>query len=136
MDLTNLTFRFDVFYDDGITLTQFQSLNVLVLQPTRLVDKIFQYFVPFVVITISTIMGLLLDPKIILSILQNPIPVLVGFAAQYGLMPFLAMGIGKIFNYTSLYSLALFVIGCCPGNVVIYYKPETLKRDNINVTLK
>ncbi|CAF4150701.1 unnamed protein product, partial [Rotaria sordida] len=52
----------------------------------------------------------------ITDLLKNPKPVLIGFLAQYGLMPFLAMGIAKIFHYTPLYSLALFVIGCCPGS--------------------
>jgi BASS family bile acid:Na+ symporter len=72
--------------------------------------------IPFIVISISILMGVLLDTNVIVDIFKNPKPLLVGFVAQYGLMPFLAMAIAKIFHYTPLNSLSLFVIGCCPGN--------------------
>ncbi|CAF4863944.1 unnamed protein product [Rotaria socialis] len=118
MDVTNLTFRLDIFYNDDITLSRFLSISILVIQPMRRIDTIFYFIVPFFVAFVSIIMGLLLDPKVIVSILEKPTSVLVGFLAQYSMMPFLAMAIGKIFRYTTLNSLALFVIGCCPGGGV------------------
>ena len=116
MDLTTLTFRFDIFYDDDrVSHPHIRTLNVLVIQPKRRVDTIFYIILPVMVVTISILMGALLDTKKIKEIFYNPKPVIVGFFAQYGLMPFLAMGIAYVFRYTPLNSLALFVIGCCPG---------------------
>lgn len=116
MDLTNLTFRLDIFYNDDTSFSRIWTLNILVTQPKRRIDTAFYVFIPFIVIAISILMGILLDTTVIISIFEKPIPVLVGFVAQYGLMPFLAMGIAKLFHYTPLNSLALFIIGCCPGN--------------------
>ncbi|CAF2793679.1 unnamed protein product [Rotaria sp. Silwood2] len=115
MGVTNLIFHLDIFYDDDTSLSRIWSLNVLVIQPKRLIDRLFYIIIPFIVTIISILMGILLDPTIILDIVKKPTPVLVGFVAQYGLMPFLAMAIAKIFHYTPLNSLALFVIGCCSG---------------------
>ncbi|CAF1412207.1 unnamed protein product [Adineta steineri] len=116
MGLTNLTFRLDVFYDDDTSITHSQILNILISQPKRRIDTIFYIIMPIIVTVISIIMGVLLETEVIKSILKKPTPVLVGFVAQYGLMPFLAIAIAKLFHYTPLYSLALFVIGCCPGS--------------------
>ena len=116
MDTTTLTFRLDIFYDDDrVSQPHIRTLDVIIIQPKRRVDTIFYIILPFMVITISILMGTLLDTKKIRDIFANPRPVIVGFFAQYGLMPFLAMAIAKIFRYSPLHSLALFVIGCCPG---------------------
>ena len=115
MEETNLTIRLDLFYDDDTSSSYFSTLNVLVTQPKRLIDRIFFIVLPVIVIFISIQMGILLDTKILLDLVKKPKPVLIGFIAQYGMMPFLAMGIAKVFRYSTLHSLALFVIGCCPG---------------------
>ncbi|CAF2793698.1 unnamed protein product [Rotaria sp. Silwood2] len=116
MGLTNLIFHLDIFYDDDTLLSRIWSVNILVMQPQRIIDKSFYVIVPAVVISTSVLMGILLDSTLITSILKKPKPVIVGFVAQYGLMPFIAMAITKIFHYTPLNSLSLFVIGCCPGS--------------------
>lgn len=115
MDTTNVTIILDIFYDDESFVSHSWSFNLLVIQPKRAIDKVFTYMLPFLVVFISIQMGILLETKVLADLFRNPKPVIVGFIAQYGLMPFLAMAIAKIFNYTPLYSLALFVIGCCPG---------------------
>ncbi len=115
MGVTNLTIRLDIFYDDDTSIQYLRSLNILVIQPKRRIDTMFYIIMPFMLIAISILMGILLDTSVIAGILKHPTPVLVGFVAQYGLMPFLAMAIAKSFHYTPLNSLALFVIGCCPG---------------------
>ena len=116
MDITNVTFHLNVFYDDNSAARDVRSLNILVTQPKRRVDTAFYVILPVVVIGISILMGILLDPTVIGEIIKKPKAVLIGFLAQYGLMPFLAMAIAKIFHYTPLNSLALFIIGCCPGS--------------------
>ncbi|CAF1013472.1 unnamed protein product [Rotaria sordida] len=116
MGMTDLTFSLDVFYNDDTISSYTWSLNILVTQPKRLVDRLFYIILPFLIIFISIQMGILLDTKILIELVRKPTPVIVGFISQYGLMPFLAMAIAKIFRYSPLYSLALFVIGCCPGS--------------------
>ncbi|CAF1613185.1 unnamed protein product [Didymodactylos carnosus] len=64
--------------------------------------------------TYSTSMGTLLNLDILLEIIKRPIPVLIGFIAQFGLMPLIALAITKIFKYNALFGLGLFVVGCCP----------------------
>jgi predicted Na+-dependent transporter len=124
MGLTNVTFYLDVFYDDDTSIPHIWSLNILVTQPKRRIDTIFFIIMPFFIISISILMGILLDTTVIAEIFKKPTPVIVGFVAQYGLMPFLAMAIAKIFRYSPLNSLALFVIGCCPGTKNLFLFTE------------
>jgi hypothetical protein len=119
MEATNLTIRLDIFSNKDSISSHKWPLNILVTQPKRLIDKSFLLILPFIVIFISIQMGILLDTKILLDLVKKPTPVIVGFISQYGIMPFLAMAIAKIFNYSPLYSLALFIIGCCPGKIRI-----------------
>jgi len=123
MGITDLTFRLDVFYDNDTSFSHNWSLNILVTQPKRRIDTIFYILIPFIVISISILMGILLNTDLIIEIFKKPKPLIVGFVAQYGLMPFLAMAIAKIFRYTPLNSLSLFVIGCCPGKqkIILFY---------------
>lgn len=126
MEETNLTIRLDMFYDDDSSSSYFWTLNFLVTQPKRVIDRIFYIILPVIVIFISIQMGILLDTKILLDLVKKPKPVLIGFVAQYGMMPFLAMGIAKLFRYSPLYSLALFVIGCCPGRTEAMHLSDTV----------
>jgi hypothetical protein len=120
MDAVTIEVLLHVFYDNDIVQTRNWTLNVLVTQPERRIDRIFQIMIPCLVGSISILMGILLDPAVITGIMKKPTPVLIGFIAQYGLMPMLAMGIAKLFRYTPLNSLALFVIGCCPGKELLF----------------
>lgn len=115
MDLTDLEISFDMFFDDDSISSSAWSFKVLVTQPKRAIDKSFYILLPILVIFISIQMGILLDTTVLMDLVKNPKPVIVGFISQFGLMPFLAMGIAKVFRYSPLYSLSLFVIGCCPG---------------------
>lgn len=115
MDQTLLTVRLDLFFSDGKIISEEKSISILVTQPQRVIDRIFHITIPFIVIFISIKMGILLDTQILWELVRKPKAVLIGFLAQYGLMPFLAMAIAKIFRYSPLHSLALFIIGCCPG---------------------
>jgi predicted Na+-dependent transporter len=117
MEETNLTFCLDIFYNNDSISSYIWSLNVLIIQPKRVIDKFFMIILPFIVVFISIQMGVLLDTKVLIDLVKKPKPVIVGFISQYGLMPFLAMAIAKIFHYSPLHSLALFLIGCCPGKI-------------------
>ena len=94
------------------------SVVVIVSQPQRLLDKLFKYSIPFVIMFVSIQMGILLELKVLGEIVRRPIQVLIGFVCQYGFMPLIAFAISKIFRYQPLYGLGLFVVGCCPGGSV------------------
>ncbi|CAF3019901.1 unnamed protein product [Rotaria sp. Silwood2] len=91
------------------------SIDILVSQPKRLLDRIFKETIPFLIGFISVQMGILLDINVLQEIVRRPIPVVIGFTCQYGLMPLIAFAISKIFHYSPLYGLGIFVVGCCPG---------------------
>ena len=115
MDITTLRILVRIFYQNGNSTSTTSTRKILVTQPKRMIDTIFFIMLPFIVIGISILMGILLDPTIIHDIIKKPKPVIIGFVAQYGLMPLLSIVLAKLFRYSPLHSLALFVIGCCPG---------------------
>ena len=118
MNVTDLELELTLFYDDqNVTSVSFtRSVKILVTNPQRLIDKMFLIIVPMVVVVIAVFMGVLIDPNVIKKMVKEPKALLIGLVAQYGVMPFLAVAIAKLFHYGPLYSLALFVIGCCPGS--------------------
>lgn len=67
--------------------TDIGMVNMIILQPKRLIDSIFDKFVLVFQLMISTFMGLLLDVNTISKIIKMPIPVLIGFLSQYICMP-------------------------------------------------
>ncbi|CAF1017600.1 unnamed protein product [Rotaria sordida] len=94
------------------------SIDILVSGPQRLLDRIFKGTIPFLIGFISIQMGILLDIDVLKEIFRRPIPVVIGFTCQYGLMPLIAFAISKIFHYSPLYGLGIFVVGCCPGGAI------------------
>lgn len=117
MKETNLTFILNVFYNNQTSISFTKSLHIVVIQPKRGIDRAFQIILPTLLMFISIQMGILLDTKVLIELVKKPKSVLIGFLCQYGLMPFLAMAIAKIFRYSPLDSLVLFIIGCCPGKI-------------------
>lgn len=115
MEETNLTVIFNVLSDNRTLVSYRKSLHIVVIQPKRAIDRAFQIILPILLIFISIQMGILLDTKILIELVKNPKAILIGFLCQYGLMPVLAMAIAKIFRYSPLDGLVLFIIGCCPG---------------------
>ena len=91
------------------------SITVAVSEPRRLRDVIFKRAIPFIITIVSIQMGMLLDIEILKELARRPIQILIGFVCQYGLMPVLAFALTKIFRYTEIFGLGLFVVGCCPG---------------------
>lgn len=105
----------EVVFEDDRREVKNCSMVLIVSQPQRLRDRIFRRFIPFIIGFISIQMGILLDFAVLKEIVLRPIPVLIGFVCQYGLMPLIAFAISKIFSYPPLYGLGLFVVGCSPG---------------------
>lgn len=62
-------------------------------------------------------MGLTLTKEDFYILGQRPFDIVIGAAAQYLIMPFLAFAITKILNLPSAIGLGLILVGCCPGGV-------------------
>ncbi|CAF1432419.1 unnamed protein product, partial [Didymodactylos carnosus] len=113
---TYMNYEMKAFHNNGSS-TYFKtcSVRIMVTQPRRKIDLIFKGLIPFIIGFIAVQMGVLLEMSVLKEIVQRPLPVLIGFVTQYGLMPLIAFSITKIFRYPPLYGLGLFVVGCCPG---------------------
>lgn len=69
-------------------------------------------------------MGLTLHPADFLLILKRPKDILFGVAAQFIIMPLLALALGKLFNLETALLVGVVLVGTCPGgtasNVITY----------------
>lgn len=93
------------------------SVILMISQPSRLVDKIYKYSIPIVLMIVSIQIGVLLDKEVLKELIRRPIQVLIGFCCQYILMPTIALTITKLMRYEPIYGLALFAVGCSPGGL-------------------
>jgi len=48
-------------------------------------------------------------------IFKRPFPIAIGVAMQYGIMPFLALGISLLFGFDAMTTLGMVLVGCVPG---------------------
>ncbi len=62
-------------------------------------------------------MGVTLGAKDYKILAQRPFDVFVGTIAQYTIMPFIAIGIARMFELSEGLTLGLVLVGCCPGGV-------------------
>lgn len=69
-------------------------------------------------------MGVTLTVAEFRAALRLPRPVLLGFLAQYTIMPLLGWGIGRMLSLPTEYAVGLVLVACCPGgtasNVVTF----------------
>nr|WP_301667019.1 bile acid:sodium symporter family protein [Neisseria basseii] len=62
-------------------------------------------------------MGMTLGREDYRILAQRPLDVFIGAAAQYTVMPLLAIGIAKLFDLSPGLTLGLVLVGACPGGV-------------------
>ena len=62
-------------------------------------------------------MGMTLGKEDYRILAQRPLDIFIGAAAQYTIMPLLAIGIAKLFNLSPGLTLGLVLVGTCPGGV-------------------
>lgn len=60
-------------------------------------------------------MGLTLQPRDFAEIARRPLQVLLGLAAQFTLMPLIAVLLVKVFQLDPAIALGVILVGCCPG---------------------
>ena len=140
--IKNLEFSFDLPYSRNFSEVNADTLKfvhmVVVARPERFIDHILLVYVVFFSCVMSIIMGILLDIKTLLKIIQMPVPVLIGFCSQYLCMPLvrvftlhvcvlvlllnliylflkLSFIFIKFFTLDPAEALALFIYGCSPG---------------------
>ncbi|VDL81136.1 unnamed protein product [Nippostrongylus brasiliensis] len=80
--------------------------------------KIFVVSIVFLITFGNILMGCELDMNAVLDTVKRPVAPLIGFFAQFLIMPVLAYGIAKtVFVSRGLFSMALglFITGCSPG---------------------
>jgi BASS family bile acid:Na+ symporter len=69
-------------------------------------------------------MGITLTGWNFLTVLQRPLPVLLGVALQFLLMPLVAWLLAAVFGLSAPVGVGLILVGCCPGgtasNVICY----------------
>jgi hypothetical protein len=61
--------------------------NVIIMQPMRLIDIFFTIYAWAFALSISLLMGLILDVHTLIKIIKIPIPVGIGLSCQYLIMP-------------------------------------------------
>lgn len=92
---------------------------VIISEPRRLIDILFDYYIRLFQILISFLMGILLDSTALFKLVKMPVPVLIGFFSQYGIMPLVAFAFVKIVGVSNIEGLAIFIYGCSPGYFLI-----------------
>jgi len=60
-------------------------------------------------------MGVTLSVADFARLALRPLPVAVGCAAQFGIMPALGWGVGAAFGLDTPFALGLILVACCPG---------------------
>jgi hypothetical protein len=63
------------------------NYTIIVVQPKRVIDLVFDIYVWTFSLIISTLMGILIDRDALKAIIKMPIPVIIGFVCQYLCMP-------------------------------------------------
>ena len=69
-------------------------------------------------------MGIALKPSDFKIVFSRPKNVIIGYIAQFTIMPLLAFLLTKIFNLPQKIAVGVILVGCCPGgtasNVITY----------------
>lgn len=60
-------------------------------------------------------MGLTLQPRDFAEIVRRPLQVVLGLAAQFLLMPLIAVLLVRVFQLEPAVALGVILVGCCPG---------------------
>lgn len=89
--------------------------------------SLFDWFGPYIVPGLGVIMlgmGVTLSVSDFARVIATPRPVLLGFAAQFSIMPLLGLTIANTFGLPNELAVGVILVSCCPGgtasNVVTY----------------
>ncbi|QEG33390.1 bile acid:sodium symporter family protein [Bythopirellula goksoeyrii] len=89
--------------------------------------SLFEWFGPYIVFGLGVIMlgmGITLSASDFARVLIMPQPILLGFVAQFSIMPLLGWTIATTFGLPTELAVGIILVSCCPGgtasNVVTY----------------
>jgi BASS family bile acid:Na+ symporter len=106
---------FPVWVVVGAGLALWEPATATWFQPT---------WIPYFLALIMLSMGLTLNARDFVRILDIPRTVLLGVGLQYLVMPLLAFGLAHLFKLPIDFTIGLVLVGCCPGgtasNVVCF----------------
>ncbi|NCC99296.1 MAG: bile acid:sodium symporter family protein [Bacteroidia bacterium] len=71
------------------------------------------YILGFIMLT----MGLTLTVQDIKTLAHRPLDILIGFCAQYTIMPLIAYSLTVVFHLDTALAVGIILVGCCPGGV-------------------
>lgn len=97
---------FPVWVIAGSALAFWEPATATWFQPT---------WIPFFLGIIMLSMGLTLNYKDFLRVLEIPRPIFIGVGLQYIVMPFLGFTLARAFNLPVDFMVGLVLVSCCPG---------------------
>ena len=63
-------------------------------------------------------LGVTMEPEKILKFAKRPVGATIATLVQFGLMPFVAYGLGLAFQMNQIKMLTMVILGCCPGGTL------------------
>lgn len=109
---------------DGMAVEVLLAGAISFLFPDAIQQMLPVKIVPWLLGTVMFGMGLTLRARDFLPIVTHPRDVLVGFAAQFSLMPLVAVVLVKVLQLPDELAFGVILVGCAPGgtasNVVTY----------------
>lgn len=100
----------------GIIENSNEKLNVTVLRPQRVIDRMFTYSVIILVSILYINFGAAINVSTISDILRKPVGPAICFVCQFLFMPLIAYGLGiALFPKAHEMALGLFFTGISPG---------------------
>lgn len=88
---------------DNSSIVATKIHNIVIKSPKRFIDIFQLAYISFVSVLVSVIMGILLDLDSLIQIIKMPIPVLIGFLAQYLFMPLVRILVFQIIYISNYY---------------------------------
>lgn len=102
--------------EENTTERSNESLNVTILRPQRLIDRLFTFSVIILVSILYINFGAALNLETIKEILRRPVGPIICFVCQFVLMPLTSFGLGfLLFPTAHEMALGLFFTGISPG---------------------
>lgn len=100
----------------NVTETSNEKLDVTVLRPQRVIDRIFTYSVIILVSILYINFGAALNLSTVKDIMRKPVGPTICFLCQFLFMPLVAYGLGiALFSDVHEMALGLFFVGISPG---------------------
>ena len=104
--------------DGSLEAVLVAEFPVKVLHNAHPLSSIVAYMIYIPHLMTFILIGIAMDLKVIWSSLRRPWAVFIGFVCQFGLMPAMALGIGKMLHLDGATATGLLLVGCCPGGKI------------------